>query len=178
MTSKIKKWIIAVAIAIVFNLFVNYGVATFHPGPEYDDYCKESARVLPLREPSECTAINVSEEMQDQCNEQKGYIAYKYDSYGCATESYCETCGVEYREVREVYDGQIFVVLTIVAVIALVAGVLIKVETVSTGFLLAGVLGFIIASMRYWQHLQNVFRFLLLGVALAVLIWLGYKKVK
>ncbi|MAG15704.1 hypothetical protein CMO88_01440 [Candidatus Woesearchaeota archaeon] len=179
MTNKIKKWVIAVAIAIVFNLFVNYGVATFYPGPEYSDYCDEFQRAQPLKiAAQECEAIEASEELQNECTKDVGHVAYKYDSRGCATEAYCETCNVEYDAVRKVHDGNVFAALLIVAVAALAAGIMIKVEAVSTGFLLGGILGLIIASMRYWEHLQNIYRFILLGIALAVLIWLGYKKVK
>jgi len=32
-------------------------------------------------------------------------------------------------------------------------------------------------TIRYWQHAQNILKFVLLGVALAVLIWLAYKKI-
>ncbi len=169
----------SIAIAIVFNLFVNYGVATFYHGPEYSDYCRESLRPLPLAEPkNSCAPVNASEAAQSNCSTGKGYIAYKYDSAGCATEAYCETCNIEYDKVRERYDGNVFVVLLIAAVIALAAGVLLKTEAVSTGFLLAGVLGLIIASTRYWSHLQDAYRFILLGIVLATLVWLGYKKAK
>ncbi len=68
--------------------------------------------------------------------------------------------------------------LLIIAVIALAAGVMLKLESVSTGFLLAGIIGLVITATRYWNHLNNVIRLLLLGAALAVLIWLGYKKIK
>ena len=43
---------------------------------------------------------------------------------------------------------------------------------------MAGVLGRIISSVRYWSNLQDVYRFLLLVVALATMIWLGCKKIK
>ncbi len=39
MIKNIKKWALAVAIAIVFNLFVNYGLSTFYEAPKYEDYC-------------------------------------------------------------------------------------------------------------------------------------------
>ncbi len=176
--SKVKKWAVAISIAIVFNLFVNYGVATFYPEPEYSDYCNEPARAIPLKEAANCAEINVSQEMQEKCGEKKGYLAYRYDSAGCATEAYCETCNMEYDKVRKRYSGNIFVALLIAAVIALAAGVLVKKEAVSTGFLLAGLLGLIISATRYWTHLQDIYRFTLLGIVLATLVWLGYKKAK
>ncbi|MBI2664089.1 hypothetical protein HYX10_01965 [Candidatus Woesearchaeota archaeon] len=174
----IKRWVMAAAIAIVFNLFVNYGVETFYPGPEYNDYCKEMPRPIPLKAAEDCEALQPSEELQSSCANQSGYIAYKYDSQGCPTDSYCETCSAEYDAVRKVRDGNVFAALLIIAVIALAAGIWLKAEAVSAGFLLGGILGLIIASMRYWEHLQNVYRFILLGIALAILVWLGYKKVK
>jgi len=182
MGNNIKKWIIAIAIAIVFNLFTNYGLATFYNGPEYSDFCDENIRIArPLQEQfnnNDCEPIKASQELQDSCSEKKAYIDYKYDSNGCATEAFCETCVTEYDAVRKTYDGNVFVVLLIVAVAVLAAGIMLKVEAVSAGFLLAGILGLLIASTRYWNHLQDVYRFLLLGLALAILIWLGYKKVK
>lgn len=179
--SKIKKWIIA--IAIVFNLFVNYGVATFHPGPEYSDYCKgrevyEPVPYKVVQGNMSCKAVEASQELRDGCADKKGYIGYKRDSNSCATEAYCETCNAEYEAVRKSYDGGVFVVLLIAAIIALAAGVIVKAESVSTGMLLAGILGLVIAATRYWSHMQNTFRFILLGIVLAILLWLGYKKAK
>lgn len=176
---KVKTWIVAIAIAIVFNLFVNYGVATFYPGPDYTDYCKEFQRAIPILDgKTSCPAVNVSQELQNSCDGKKGYVAYKYNGSSCPTEAYCETCNTEYDAVRKSHDGVVFVVLLIAAVLALVAGIIVKVDSVSIGMLLGGILGLIIAATRYWSHLQNTFRFILLGIVLAILVWLGYKKAK
>ena len=180
MADNVKKWIIAISIAIVFNMFVNYGISTFQPGPQYEDFCGENKRphTIPLEKTQDCEVVDVSSETRNACSDTKGYIAYNYDSNGCATEAYCETCSVNYDKVRKDYDSNVFIVLLLVAVASLAAGLRVRVAAVSTGFLLAGVLGILIASTRYWGHLQNLARFLLLGAVLAVLIWFGYKKVK
>jgi uncharacterized protein (DUF983 family) len=175
-TSAVKKWTLAIALAIVFNLFVNFGITTFYPAPDYNDYCG-TERVPDFAKPTlDCPTITPSEQLVDNCG--KGYVAYRYDSNGCATSAYCETCGVGYNAARDKHNGAASIVLLIAAVLALAAGIGIKVESVSTGFLLAGVLGFFITATRYWGELQNVMRFLILGVTLAVLVWLGYKKIK
>ena len=62
--NKVKKWVMAAAIAIVFNLFVNYGIATFYPGPEYSDFCQEQPRLRPTIERQDCEAVQISEELQ------------------------------------------------------------------------------------------------------------------
>lgn len=35
----LKKFGIGLAIIIVFNLFVNYGIHTFYKSPKYEDFC-------------------------------------------------------------------------------------------------------------------------------------------
>lgn len=178
MTNKVKKWVIAIAIALVFNLFTNYGIGTFYPGAEYEEYCSEKLDPFPLKDANDCETITASEQLQEECTEKKGYIDYNYDSSGCPAEAYCETCSAEFNEERRSYDGNVFVALLVVAIIALALGLKLKSDAVSNGLLLAGILGLLIASTSYWTHLQDVYRFLLLGVILAILIWLGYKKVK
>ena len=179
--NEVKKWLVAIAIALVFNLFVNYGINTFYPGPERSDFCEQDGRFAypkPAGEPYKCETVNATEDLKRNCPTEKGYIAYRnYDSNHCATEAYCETCDKEFQEVEKRHSGNVFVVLIILSIAVLVAGITLKVEAVSLGFSMAGVLGLFISSMRYWSHLQDVYRFILLGVVLAILIWVGYKKI-
>src|SRR3989338_345918 len=147
MANKVQKWIIAVAIAIVFNLFLNYGVQTFYKGPEYNDYCRDQyrepypAKPFGVQEQQSCLPFQANEALQGNCSEQKGYIAYKYNASGCATEAYCETCGAQFDDVRKRHDGNVFVFLVAAAVVILAAGLFVKAPAVSVGLLLAGVLG-------------------------------------
>ncbi len=181
MVNKVNKWIIAIAIAIVFNLFMNYGIQTFYKGPDYNDYCNQVSApyyARPVMAEQNCTTLKANQTLAESCQQTKGYINYKYDSNGCPNEEYCETCQVQYDDVRKKHDGNVFIFLIVAAVIILGAGLVTKAEAVSAGLLMAGILDLIIASVRYWEHLQNIFRFLLLGFVLAVLLWLGYKKVR
>jgi hypothetical protein len=43
---------------------------------------------------------------------------------------------------------------------------------------LAGVLSFIIASMRYWGSADDLIKVIILAIALAILIWLAIKRFK
>ena len=38
-----------IAIAIIFALCVGYGIDTFYEAPEYEDFCDESSRALPVK---------------------------------------------------------------------------------------------------------------------------------
>ncbi|MBI3036962.1 hypothetical protein HYY73_04415 [Candidatus Woesearchaeota archaeon] len=183
--SNLKKWVLAVAIAIVLNLFVNYGISVFYKAPQYDDFCKDSMRPYPYKiypaepaaqQPKECATIEVSEELQKSCGEQKGYISYKYNTTGCPTEAHCELCGKMFEDINQKRNSNVFVILVVFGVVAIVAGFVLKAEAVANGFLFGGILSLVIAAIRNWGQLQDIFKFIILGAVLALLIWIGYKK--
>ena len=119
--SSIKKWVLAFAIAIVLNLFINYGISVFYKAPQYNDFCTEDGRSGPYpakpypypleQQQKECKTIEVSQELQNSCSEQKGYVAYKYNATGCPTEAYCETCGKLFNDVNNKRNSNVFVML-------------------------------------------------------------------
>ncbi|MBW3017185.1 hypothetical protein KY316_02335, partial [Candidatus Woesearchaeota archaeon] len=41
---KIKEWLLAIAIAIVFVLFVGFAIETLYPTPDWEDYCGQQDR--------------------------------------------------------------------------------------------------------------------------------------
>ncbi|MBI2176220.1 hypothetical protein HYU40_02620 [Candidatus Woesearchaeota archaeon] len=181
----LRKWVLALAIALVFNLFINYGISVFYKAPQYNDFCQDQfrqgpypAKPYPAEFPIQqnCSAIEVSEALQGNCTTQRGYIAYKYNTTGCATEAYCETCQARFEDVNNKRNSNVFVILVVFGVIAIMAGIVVKAEAVANGFLFGGVLSIIIAAIRNWGQLQDVFKFVILGVVLALLIWIGYKK--
>ncbi len=181
--SNVKKWVLAFAIAIVLNLFINYGISVFYKAPQYSDFCKDFGGgpypVKPYPYPPEqnvCKNVEANQELQNSCNEQKGYVAYKYNATGCPTEAYCEMCQARFNDVNNRRSSNVFVMLVVFGVVAIIAGVLLKAESVANGFLVGGILSLIIAAIRNWGQLQDVFKLGILGVVLALLIWVGHKK--
>jgi len=51
-------------------------------------------------------------------------------------------------------------------------------EAVSSGLMGGAVMLMVYGSMRYWGELSDVWRTLMLGVVLVVLIWLGYRELR
>jgi len=189
--ANLRKWAIAIAIAIVFNLFANYAISVFYKAPQYNDFCKEQAlrtaqyantpyayqnepQTQLLRK--DCTPVEVRQELKNNCSEQKGYIDYRYNATGCPTEAYCELCEKQFNDVNQPRNSNIFIILIAVGIIAVIAGFIVKADAVSTGFLIGGVLSMVIAAIRTWGQLQNVIRLVILGAALVALIWFGYRK--
>ncbi|KKP98523.1 MAG: hypothetical protein US06_C0007G0001, partial [Parcubacteria group bacterium GW2011_GWC2_36_17] len=42
----------------------------------------------------------------------------------------------------------------------------------------AGLISFLVGTVGYWSAIQDYLRFVILGIVLAVLIYIGYKKLK
>jgi hypothetical protein len=167
---KIKKVILASAIAIIFALFIGFGISVFYPSPEYTDFCDR----IPYRE------INTSEE----CGAAGGrWNSFESDVMAPKLEDgpagYCDLhyyCMKSYEEVQERYDQNVFIVAVLIGLIAIIIAVAITIPSISSGLMAGGALTIIYGVLRYWRHSTDVLRFIILGVALGILIWLGYKK--
>ncbi|MFH0868163.1 MAG: hypothetical protein V1831_02535 [Candidatus Woesearchaeota archaeon] len=180
--SRFRQVFLAIAIAIVFAFFVGFGIAAFYESPKYEDFCEDTFYEKPYPRPImgdavNCTYIEPSEELKTECKD-KGDISAEYDKNGCVESYYCETCNKEFTDINEVYNRNVFIIATVVGIIALVAGIVLKITSISSGLMGGGILLIIYGIIRYWSGLQNYGRFTVMGIALVVLIWLGYKKLR
>lgn len=179
--SVIKKWALAVSILVVLNLFFNYGIYTFYKAPKFEDYCKQDLNSINYTTKDACEAVGgmwnenypkvvpmgVPVEVNTPEKVQTGYCDVYY------------TCQKDFAVVNSVYNRNVFIVLVVLGFLTLIGGLFIGASlAVSTGFTLGGVVSMIVGSIRYWTDMNDYLRFGLLGVALAVLVWLGIKKFK
>jgi len=119
-----------------------------------------------------CTKISEKDEavtLNCQTQEQIDNRGY------CDGDFYCRG---EFDDVREIYNRNVFIIATIFGLIALIAGIVLKITSISSGLMGGGILLIIYGIIRYWSGLENYGRFTVMGIALAILIWLGYKKLK
>jgi len=168
-----KAKFLAIAIAIVFAAFVFIGINTFNPGPEWEDYCGEI-----YIEPHQ---INTSA----QCEEVGGY--WNSDRYpkrvaGPVGEpGWCDfekECRDAYNDADESHKQIVFLISVALGLIALIGSLGIGAGSVSAGLMAGGILTMFIGIMQYWDKLGDYLRFILLGIVLVILIWVGYKKLK
>jgi hypothetical protein len=153
---KWKHWSLAIAIAILFTIFVFLGVETFYPGPDFERY-----------KPGDCTEDRYARPVLVE-NDTKP--EYREDCY--------EYSNKVFEDVRENYEKNVFIIGIISSIIGIVLGITLVVESVSAGLLYGGILTLLISVIRFWGHLQDYARFIIVGLALGFLIWLGYKKLK
>ncbi|MFH1598021.1 MAG: hypothetical protein ABIB97_03035 [Patescibacteria group bacterium] len=169
----LKKAVLVISIVIVLNLFIGYGITTFWHTPQYEDYCTEEITSKTYSDQESCEAAGgkwiISAEVG--VPEEKSRIS-----------NWCEMdyqCRQEYQAASDVYGRNFFVVEIIAGVILIVVGLFaIKAQSVSLGLSFGGLLALIVGTMRHWSGMQEYLRFIILGLALIILIWVGVKKFK
>ena len=188
MAFKIKEVILGISITILFVLFVVFGIRAFYKEPKYDDFCNstmfiERAYPYPIKEPyreinqSLCYKIEVKNyDFEQDCYGKKGQVIYAPDENGCRVAKECNFCNKNFDDVRNIYNKYVFIVSGIVGIIAVIIGAILHLPSVSTGLFGGGVITIIYGTIRYWSELADWARFIIIGIALGVLIYLGYKK--
>jgi hypothetical protein len=179
------KWILVAGLVIVVNLFFYFAIDAFYQSPKYENFCKNE-QVRPLvKTQEECvskggqwTEMPADKSIIVYQDRQNAPIAVP--APGETVNGYCNedfTCQKGYEDARNVYNRNVFVILVILGVALVVGSYFVAAYgAVSLGFALAGILSLIIGSMRYWSDMDERVRVVVLGLALAALIWYGIKK--
>ena len=187
MVFRIKEVILGFSIAVIFVFFVVFGIKAFYKEPKYEDFCNNTIFIekpypYPAKEPyreinqSVCNRIEVKNyEFERDCSGRKGQTIYAPDENGCRVAKECNFCNKNYNEVSNVYNKNVFIISGIVGIIVIIIGAILSLTSVSSGLFGGGVLTIIYGTMSYWSELADWARFIILGIALAVLIYLGYK---
>lgn len=169
--SHIVKWALIISIVIIANLFINYSVSLVLTQPVYDDFCGDIEPASSVETKAQC---DVAGGEWQEFNMKR--------TPDLAVEGYCDVfgeCSQLYDDVREEYERNVFVSLISIGVVLFVLSLILKANyVVITALALAAVLDFVIASIRYWSTAENITRVSILALALAVLIYIAYKKFK
>ena len=177
---KVLKWALIIGILVVLNLFFNYTISLFYKEPDYNIYLPQSQVIESPTTKEECLKVGG----QWVVNQQYTPNAPTKPSGAFLNnviipQGYCNADFLrqqEFSDAQEAYQRTIFIILVVLGVISLVSGAFIANEIVTLGLSWGGVLSLIVASMRYWSSADNLIKVLILGFALAVLIWLAIKK--
>ncbi|MCF7862195.1 GRP family sugar transporter [Candidatus Woesearchaeota archaeon] len=166
--SAVKKVLLAIAIAIILAFFLGYGVVTF-----YKENCSDDNYI---RYPEKINYTLCSEvesdysQTQSDCYKDGGRPRFDYDENGCGIMTECNMCYAH-------YEKTVFILNVILGIICVIlGGVVLKHPSVSSGIMSGGILVLIYSTIRYWGLLQDYLRIIILGIVLAILIWMGYKK--
>ena len=176
----IKSIALAASIVIVLNLFVGMGIKTFYDRPQFNDFC-------PLDVPQYTDQVSC---------EEAGGKWYPVNTFPekaprvvpppvtidgtSQPQPYCDpyfTCQKQFEDRDTVYNRNVFIIWVIVGLVSLLAGLQIAASApVSSGLVFGGVVAFIVGTTTYWRDMDEYLRFIILGLALVLLIYVGYRK--
>ncbi len=161
--SSMKAVILSIAIALISVFFFAYAIQSVYPAPEYDDYCDRDNYVK-INSSAECEAIGGKWTDYDLDDKVNGYCDRDF------------TCRQEFKEESDIYERNVFFANLIIGIGIFVIGFFLAIEAVSSGLMGGGVIMTVYGTIRYWGSLSDIWRTLILGISLVILIWLGYKK--
>jgi hypothetical protein len=166
---KIKKTLITIAIALIFTLFIGYGIEVFDKAPNREEFCPENLYEIDNEE--EC--LKLGGYFGSNVMDSPRAISPEFEKEFCQPSKECYD---NYNLARTGHDKVVFIISTIIGLIAIIIGIILKTEVVNTGLIGGGIVLTLYGTIRYWEHASNILKFILLGLVLAVLIWISYKK--
>ncbi|MBU0958068.1 MAG: hypothetical protein KKF56_04645 [Nanoarchaeota archaeon] len=173
-----KNLVLGVGIFILVVSVVTFGIDTFYPAPEYEDFCDFSNFDVPrpVGEKVECSESVEIDQAQDDCYEADGRPVFDYNAEGCIEAVECDFCNKEYEDVSNVHRRNIFFIVVVLGVgLVLVGAFVFKVDSVSAGVMAGGVGSIFYGVTQGWGALGKEIRFFTLLIILGLFIWIGYR---
>jgi hypothetical protein len=180
----LRRVIVIVIIAVLFPIFTNtLADAIFHQ-PDYNDYCKGGYAGnygVPAQDTkTNCTYREPTQTEKDSCG--KGNLQPTYDTNGCIQAYHCETCDLLYNDAQATYNFMVFLVTSILGLIAIIFGIYLPAKThplhemVGTGFMLGGLISIFVGTARFFGDLHKILRPIVIFIEMLLVIWIAYKK--
>jgi hypothetical protein len=186
----LKQTALAIGIAIVFTAFIAYGLWVVYEPPEwyypdtdecykeYDcskafDYCWEGGR-----RPNSTYPPNPELPEIDRCTRS---IEEGPEYQQCIKDF--QKCRDDIRKTTPRYKHarNSFFILFIIALAAIITGIYLRMESISSGFIAGGVFIMIWSlfyTAEYWLQWNKYVKLAALGIVLVILIYLGWKKIE
>jgi hypothetical protein len=144
--TRIKEILLGIAISIIFLMFCVFGTKLIYDSPEYEDYCDYDLL---------------------------GKIDYANNS-DYYNQLYLQ-CSENYDLANKDYSKNMFVVSLIFGILVIIfCTIFINTNSISGGLMLGSLMFIVYGTGRYWSYMDDLMRFIILGVALGVLIYVAY----
>ena len=163
----LKNIVIGIAI-IILTIFVSfYGINTFYPKLDYDDFCGEVKTQEIINSVERCDEIGGKWSVYESVMPVEG-----------GAEGFCDrdfTCRKELKDANKIRSRNVFLIALPLGILIIAFGAFVfGLETVGAGLMGGGVGTLIYGAGAYWSYSENWIRFMISLVGLIVLIWLAY----
>jgi hypothetical protein len=173
-----KNILIGIAIAIILPFMMAYGINVFYEAPEYSKICNNTYDAYPKMYPiaTNCSTNPRLDLSAQNCMMQGALVVYRYDSAGCPKEVVCDFCQKQFEEIQKEYGKKVFIISNIFGLILIIAGgLLFSIEAIGAGLIGGGIITMIRGNAVYWNNLDNLFKFIILLVALIVVLYVAIR---
>ena len=136
------------AIAVVFIIFIILLSDLIFPSPKYEDYCTENYAAHP---------ISLNENKTNKINERN------------------IECNNNYNELQQKNNRNVFIIMAILGLIAVIFSIFLNVESMSAGLIFGGSIVMIIGTSKIFGDVGRLLRTLIAGIGLVLLIYFTYK---
>lgn len=162
--NKIKNIIIGISILILTMFVTIYGINTFYPKPQYDDFCENKPRFI---------------QTEQDCMDTDGkWHYYENPKIEQNQTGYCEMnyyCRQDYDDAREIWTKNVFIIAVPIGIIIIALGAfLIALEPVAAGVMGGGVGTLLYGTWGFFWQTNDKVRFIISLVGLVVVIALAY----
>lgn len=168
----VKNLVLGLGIVILFTLVLWQGVEAFYPSPNYSDFCPEVRTAEYVDNSVRCA------ELGGKWN--SDLYAKPVDPDSSIREAgYCDLdyyCREEYDSARDSHSQKVFFISIVVAIFAFAVGYFVlSVEPVGSALIGSGFWSVFWGSVINWSNFSNIWRFLLLLIALVFVVWLALR---
>jgi uncharacterized integral membrane protein len=147
---KIKEILIGIIIGVIFLMFCVFGTKLIYDAPKYVNYCNYS-QITPASE----KPLNDSQ-LQEQ------------------TALYQE-CSDKYESANKNYSKNMFIISLIFGIlIIIICTIFVNINSISGGLMFGSLMFIIYGTGSYWNYMDDLLRFIILGISLAILIYVAY----
>jgi hypothetical protein len=176
---ELKKVMLSIGVGILAALFIGFLIDAIYPAPKYEDYCNNQYYSSPMVKDQATCNYTYDIPFENNCSNSKGMVQYGYDSKGCVINETCDFCSRDYTLANENYSRNLFYITAPLGLILIILGLYlpIAIDAIASGILLGGILTMLQITMRIFGDLGKWPRVFLLGLELALVIWIGIKKV-
>lgn len=180
----LRRIVVIFIIAVLFSVLVFSTIDAIYPSPSWSDFCGEDDYAKPYYPSTKevnCSEITVTDEDQQSCKDKNGRIEFENDKDGCPTSYECNTCHHELDMAREKHNMVMFIVSSILSLIAIGIALLLPMdedlnEWIATGFMLGGLFTLFFGTAQYFGDMARWLRPVIILVELLIVIFLAYKK--
>ena len=172
----LRYWLLSLAIAIIFAFFIGYGIEVFDSSPDYNNFC--SPKIYESQNETACHEVNGTWQSYEEPTSTITDVPTKGPKGPSGSCNQPYICQENFNNAQLKHDRIVFIVTLIASIIAFGIGTVLSREITSTGLYAGAVFTLLYGTIRYWQHADNLLKFVLLGLALAILVWIAINKLK